>query len=187
LKKDLADSTNDDVRDFLLYLLREKGKSHAYVNQSLSALKFLLTKILCLKEATDRLPRPKNKEPFWVGMFEKYEDDHFSVCRVVFGAEPKDYEVYNFVQKEYYNLKFSNPLLTDVVQEKRTNIKRIQREVKKEVGDRGIGTKAQLAMKLQYETNIVERRKRSKEEKEREKEKQYVLRQEKKKEKHKGH
>ncbi len=58
------------------------------------------------------------EEPFWVGVFEKYEDDHFSVCRVVFGAEPKDYEVYNFVQKEYYNLKFSNPLLTDVVQEK---------------------------------------------------------------------
>ncbi|WP_082075220.1 tyrosine-type recombinase/integrase [Desulfosporosinus sp. I2] len=61
LKKDLADSTNEDVRDFLLYLLREKGKSHAYVNQSLSALKFLLTKVLCRKEATDRLPRPKKE------------------------------------------------------------------------------------------------------------------------------
>lgn len=61
LKKDLEDSTNEDVRDFLHYLLREKGKSHAYVNQTLSALKFLLTKILCVKGANERLPRPKKE------------------------------------------------------------------------------------------------------------------------------
>ena len=61
LNKDIADSTNEDVRDFLHYLLREKGKSHAYVNQTLSALKFLLTKVLCIKGATERLPRPKKE------------------------------------------------------------------------------------------------------------------------------
>ena len=61
LKKDLADSTNEDVRDFLHYLLRERGKSHAYVNQTLSALKFLQTKVLGLKGATERLPRPKKE------------------------------------------------------------------------------------------------------------------------------
>lgn len=61
LKKDLADSTNEDVRDFLHYLLRDKGKSHAYVNQTLSALKFLLTKVLYIKGASERLPRPKRE------------------------------------------------------------------------------------------------------------------------------
>ncbi|AET67812.1 site-specific recombinase XerD [Desulfosporosinus orientis DSM 765] len=59
--KDLVDSTNEDVRDFLYYLLKEKGKSHGYVNQTLSALKFLLTKILHVKEGVNQLPRPKKE------------------------------------------------------------------------------------------------------------------------------
>lgn len=61
LKKDLAGSTNEDVRNFVHYLLREKGKSHAYVNQTLSALKFLLTKVLCIKGVCEQLPRPKKE------------------------------------------------------------------------------------------------------------------------------
>ena len=31
--------------------------------------------------------------PFWVGVFERMEDGRLSVCKVTFGAEPKDYEV----------------------------------------------------------------------------------------------
>ena len=33
------------------------------------------------------------EEPFWVGIFEKREEGKLSVCKVTFGAEPKDYEV----------------------------------------------------------------------------------------------
>jgi NADP-reducing hydrogenase subunit HndD len=46
-------------------------------------------------------------EPFWVGVFERIEDGKLSVAKVTFGAEPKDYEVYDFVLKHYYNLQFS--------------------------------------------------------------------------------
>lgn len=44
-------------------------------------------------------------EPFWVGVFERIEDGKLSVCRVTFGAEPKDYEIYEFVLAHYYVLK----------------------------------------------------------------------------------
>ena len=38
-------------------------------------------------------------DPFWVGVFERIEDRKLSVCKVTFGAEPKDYEVWEFVLK----------------------------------------------------------------------------------------
>ncbi len=40
------------------------------------------------------------EEPFWVGVFECVSDGKLSVCKVTFGAEPKDYEIYDFVLKK---------------------------------------------------------------------------------------
>ena len=37
------------------------------------------------------------EEPFWVGVFERIEDGKLSVCKVTFGAEPKDYEVWDYI------------------------------------------------------------------------------------------
>ena len=36
------------------------------------------------------------------------------MCKITFGAEPKDYEIYDFVLKNYYRLKFSPTVATDV-------------------------------------------------------------------------
>ena len=47
------------------------------------------------------------EEPFWVGIFEHTEAGMLSVSKVTFGAEPKDYEIYDFILKEYDHLKFS--------------------------------------------------------------------------------
>ena len=41
------------------------------------------------------------KEPFWIGVFEHIWEGKLSVCKVTFGAEPKDYEVYGFILKNY--------------------------------------------------------------------------------------
>ena len=41
------------------------------------------------------------EEPFWVGVFERIEDGTLSVAKVTFGAEPKDYEVQQYIQKYY--------------------------------------------------------------------------------------
>ena len=124
-------------------------------------------------------------EPFWVGVFERIEDAKLSVAKVTFGAEPKDYEVYEFVLKHYYSLQFS-PAVAAVVKEGSKNPKKVQREIRKQVSNKGIGTKSQQALKLQQEQYKVERKVRSKEKKEAEAKRQFELKQRKKKEKHRG-
>ena len=70
------------------------------------------------------------EEPFWVGVFERIEDGKLSVAKVTFGAEPKDYEVQEYIQKYYFSLKFS-PAVETVVKDIKRNPKRMQREAKR--------------------------------------------------------
>ena len=126
------------------------------------------------------------EEPFWVGIFERIEDGKLSVAKVTFGAEPKDYEVQEYVQKYYFSLRFS-PAVDTVVKDIKRNPKRMQREAKKQMQEIGIGTKSQQALKLQQEQNKQERKVRSQEKKEAEKLRMFELKQQKKREKHKGH
>ena len=109
-----------------------------------------------------------------------------TVAKVTFGAEPKDYEVQEYVQKYYFSLKFS-PAVDTVVKDIKRNPKRMQREAKKQMQEIGIGTKSQQALKLQQEQNKQERKVRSQEKIEAEKLRMFELKQQKKREKHKGH
>ncbi len=123
--------------------------------------------------------------PFWVGVFERVSDGKLSVCEVTFGAEPKDYEVYEFALKNYYQLRFSPAVVTDVKETGR-NPKRIQCEVRKQIQTTGIGTKSQQALRLQQEQLKTERKTVSREQREAEKQRQFELKQQKRKEKHRG-
>ena len=125
------------------------------------------------------------EEPFWVGVFERISDNKLSACKVTFGAEPKDYEIYDFVLRNYYQLRFSPAVATDVKETSR-NPKRIQREVRKQVQNTGIGTKSQQALKLHQEQLKTERKTVSREQRETEKQRQFELKQQKRKEKHRG-
>ena len=125
------------------------------------------------------------EEPFWIGVFERISEGKLSVCKVTFGAEPKDYEVYDFVLKNYHQLRFSLAVSTDVKETSR-NPKRMQREVRKQVKNIGIGTKSQQALKLQQEQLKTERKTVSREQREAEKERKFKIKQQKKKEKHRG-
>lgn len=126
------------------------------------------------------------EEPFWVGVFERIEDGKLSVAKVTFGAEPKDYEVQEYIQKYYFSLKFS-PAVDTVVKDIKRNLKRMQREAKKQMQETGIGTKSQQALKLQQEQNKQERKVRSREKKEADELRMFELKQQKKREKHRGH
>lgn len=123
--------------------------------------------------------------PFWVGVFECVEKNKLSICRVVFGAEPKDYEVYDFILKNYKNLKFGSSLEVKVKKIK-NNPKRLQREVKKQSKQVGIGTKSQLALQKQREEMKLERKKESKQIRELENRRKFELKQAKRKQKHRG-
>lgn len=124
--------------------------------------------------------------PFWIGLYERYDDGQYEVCKITFGAEPKDYEVYEFLLINWNQLKFSPPIEVEMIEERKINPKRMQREINGQLQDRGMGTKAQQALKLQHEQNKLERKIKSREQREAEKERQYALRQEKKKAKHRG-
>ena len=126
------------------------------------------------------------EDPFWVGAFEEIKDGKLSVAKVTYGEEPKDYEVYESILKYYYSLQFS-PAVNTVVKDQKKNPKRMQHEAKKQMKENGIGTKSQQALKLQQEQNKQERKIRSREQKEAEEQRLFELKQQKKREKHKGH
>lgn len=124
--------------------------------------------------------------PFWVGVFERLEGEDLSVCKVTFGAEPKDYEVWAFVLRHYDQLTFSSAVKTERKQSA-DNPKRRQRQVRKQMQTTGIGTRSQQALAAQREAMKTERKQVSREQREAEKQRQFALKQEKRKEKHKGH
>lgn len=126
------------------------------------------------------------EEPFWVGVFEELDGNKLSVCRMVFGAEPTDAEIYDFILKHYYHLRFSTPIKTEIKQ-KADNPKRRQRNVRKQLQNTGICTKSQQALQKQFEENKTERKRTTREQREAEKQRQFELKQLKRKEKHKGH
>ncbi|EDP45774.1 MULTISPECIES: YjdF family protein [Rickettsiella] len=126
------------------------------------------------------------ESPFWVGIFEKEQDGKYSVARIVFGAEPRDFEVFEFVINKMDQLKFSNPQEDEIVKRK-INPKRLQREVKKEISKKNIVSKAQDALRLEIEKNKKERRSFNSKLKEAIKQERFELKQQKKKEKKRGH
>ena len=123
---------------------------------------------------------------FWVGVFERVSAGKLSVCKVTFGAEPKDYEVYDFILKRYDALQFSETVEMNV---RRTadNPKRRQRNVKKQLRNAGIGAKSQQALQKQREGSKIERRRITKEERDAEKRRQRTLKERRRKEKRRGH
>lgn len=124
--------------------------------------------------------------PFWVGVFERVSNGKLSVCKIVFGAEPKDHEVWDFILKHYYELKFSPAIETEVKQTA-DDPKRRQRNAKKQLQISGVGTRSQQALQMQREEMKIKRKQISKEQRETEKQRQFDLKQQKRKAKHKGH
>ena len=123
--------------------------------------------------------------PFWIGVFVRIERRKLSVCKVVFGAEPKAYEVWEYLLKNYSRLRFS-PSVETVVKKESVNPKRLQRQIRKETVATGIGTKSQQALQMQREENKLVRKALSRKQLEAEKQRQFELKQQKRKEKHRG-
>ena len=126
------------------------------------------------------------ENPFWIGLFERIDSDKYEVCKITFGTEPKDYEVWDFILKHYYELKFS-PVIETEVKQTANNPKRRQRNAKKQLQILGVGTKSQQALQMQREEMKTQRKQTSKEQQETEKRRQFDLKQQKRKAKHRGH
>jgi hypothetical protein len=125
-------------------------------------------------------------EPFWVGVYECNADEVLEVSRVVFGPEPKDYEIFYYFLENWSKLKFSPPVNQSIRVECKINPKRMHRAINKQLSHTGIGTKAQQALKFQHEQTAIQRKEINKQRSEEEKIFQFELKQQKKKEKHRG-
>lgn len=125
------------------------------------------------------------EDPFWIGVFERQEDGRMSVCKVTFGSEPRDTQVYDFLLREFYHLKFS-PEVTAPARREIRNPKRAQRAVHRQMEHTGLGTKSQQALQLQREQEKAERKETSKARREVEARLKFERKQQKRREKHRG-
>ncbi len=127
----------------------------------------------------------------WAGIFERDDDEGYAVARKIFGSEPSDAELYDFVSHHYIELKFSEPQKEIKLIIKRKNPKRVLREVKKQIKKSSNNhvpmTRAEEALKLELEKNKKQRHQISRAEKLAKAEVKFQLKQQKKKQKHRGH
>jgi len=127
--------------------------------------------------------------PFWVGILEEERDGLLYIARHIFGAEPSEQEVLEFVQRDFDSLwsQMTVGIEIEAIQIHPINPKRAQREVRKTMAAAPLSTKAQEAMRVQIEHNKQERKIQSRANRDAEREYKRQVAREKAKAKHRGH
>ncbi|MDD3270320.1 MAG: YjdF family protein [Syntrophomonadaceae bacterium] len=127
------------------------------------------------------------EEPFWVGVFERIIEGEYSTSKYVFGAEPKNQEILDLVIS-IHKLPFSKPISMGKARPvKLNNPKRMQRAISREMSRRGISTKAQESIKAHYLSTKQQNKELVKIKNEAMENRKFELKQQKKREKHRGH
>lgn len=126
------------------------------------------------------------EDPFWVGIVQRTDGACLEACKITFGPEPRDGEIYAFVLENWGKLRFSPGVPDDGPGEKKWNPKRMRRAARRELQRRGTSTKAQTALQLQREQAKQEQKQTLQKEREAERERRFRQRQQKKKKKHSG-
>lgn len=125
-------------------------------------------------------------DPFYAILAERREGGALYVARQVFGPEPSEPEVLEWVKREFPKLRWS-PAVADAPRSPlAANPKRRQRQAAREASTT-LGTRSQQALQLDRELRAAERKVARRERDEAEAERRFLLRQEKKKAKHRGH
>lgn len=123
---------------------------------------------------------------FWVGMAEHVEDGRYGVARIVFGAEPSDEEILQFVVGKWEKLSFfgDDPVETS---KPAKNPKRRAREAEKVLKRPAVSTKAQQAFAAQRKAMKRESAQARSQRRADEAETRFEQRKLKRKQKHRGH
>ena len=106
-------------------------------------------------------------DPWWVGIIEHEEDQILRVFRQIFGSEPSNEEVLNFVLCEFVRVT-SRPVAGLAITPpptRKISPKRAAREAAQQLQTCALSTKAQQAMQLAQEVHKKEREQISREEK----------------------
>lgn len=125
---------------------------------------------------------------FWVGVVEDASDGKLRAFRHVFGAEPHDAEVLEFIQHMLPRMLRSTSCSVDVKMEaaRRINPKRLARQAALELQRKGVSSAAHTALQLELEHRKKERRIITREQREQEKERKREIARMKAKAKHRG-
>ena len=126
-------------------------------------------------------------DPFWKGVYERKDCDHFEVVQFTFGAMPEDADVLKLVLMSHQLDWFCE--ISDDIQLKKQNLnpKRKQKQVIREMQRQGIGTKSQQALSRMREEDHQQAKILAKERKLAQEQYQYAIKVRKRKEKHRGH
>lgn len=125
------------------------------------------------------------EEPFWVGVFERRTDGVLTAAKVTFGGQPSDQQVLEWIDGQFYSLRFSPGVQAPRGTRAAVNPKRRQRQAAAAIAG-GSGTKAQQALQLARERSKAQRQRRAKTQREQEAQRKLLLHIAKKKAKHRG-
>lgn len=130
------------------------------------------------------------EDPFWVAIFEQYQNGYYSVARQVIGAtEPHGSEIVMFLQKlNYDRLKFTPPVREEKISKKVLNFKRQLKQIRcaQLYGLKHTYTRAHALIKVNKDAIKAEKQKQSRTVREEEKREKFRLKQEKRKERQRG-
>ena len=127
------------------------------------------------------------EDPFWVGICERRGGGTLAVCRVVFGPEPQDCQVYDWILSHWNGLPFGPPVPEEGRPEDADpRPMRRRRQAGRELESRGVGTKSQQALQLQREQAAHQKKRRRAADRRERQQAQFRQKQEKKKQKHRG-
>ena len=123
---------------------------------------------------------------FWVGLAEHVEDGRYGATRIVFGAEPSDEEILQFVIGKWEKLSFFGDESTETSKPAK-NPKRRAREAAKALKRPAVSTKAQQALVAQREAMKQESAHARSRRRAEEAEARFEQRKLKRKQRHRGH
>lgn len=123
---------------------------------------------------------------FWVGLAEHVEDGRYGVARIVFGAEPSNEKILQFVTSEWEKLSFFGDKVAETSKPAK-NPKRRAREAAKALKRPAVSTKAQQALAAQREAMKWESAHARSRRRVEEADARYEQRKLKRKQKHRGH
>ena len=123
---------------------------------------------------------------FWVGLAEHVEDGRYGVARIVFGAEPSNEEILQFVTSKWAKFAFFGHDPTEASKPAK-NPKRRAREAARALKRPAMSTEAQQALAAQRETMKRESARARSQRRADEAEARFEQRKLKRKQKHRGH
>ncbi|WP_248925034.1 YjdF family protein [Paenibacillus hamazuiensis] len=128
------------------------------------------------------------ESPFWVGVVEDEENGKLRAFRHVFGAEPHDAEIAEFIDHTLPRLLERTSCAVDVEARptQRINPKRLAREAAQEMRRKGVSSSAHATLQLELEHRKKARRTVSREQREQEEERKREIARMKAKAKHRG-